>query len=55
LQAIDHPGISGLAVSSGSAGFLIIGLNALGQIQMGNEAHIRLIDTHAECDGRDDH
>ena len=54
-QAIGHPGAGGLAVAPGAAGFLIIGLDALRQIEMRHEAHVRLVDAHAERDGGDDH
>ena len=53
LQAIDHPGIGGQAVAAGAAGLLVIGFEALGQIEMGDEAHVGLVDAHAEGDGGD--
>ena len=53
LQAVDHPGICGLAVAAGAAGFLIIGFDAFGQIQVGNKAHIWFIYAHAKGDGGD--
>ena len=54
-QAIGHPGAGGLAVAAGAAGFLVIGLDALRQIEMRDEAHVGLVDAHAERDGGDDH
>ena len=51
LQAVHHPGVRGFAVAPGAARLLVIGLHALGQIQMGDEAHVRLVDAHAEGDG----
>ena len=53
LQAVDHPGICGLAIAAGAAGFLIIGFDAFGQIQMGDKAHIGFIYAHAKGDGGD--
>jgi hypothetical protein len=52
-QAVRHPCIRRSAVASGASGFLVIGLDALRQVEMGDEAHIRLVDAHAERDGRD--
>ena len=54
-QAIGHPGAGRLAVASGASGFLIIGLDAFRQIEMGDETHIGLVDAHAERDGGNDH
>ena len=54
-QAIGHPGAGRLAVAAGAAGFLVIGLDALRQIEMRDEAHVGLVDAHAERDGGDDH
>ncbi len=53
-QAIGHPGAGGLAVAPGSTGLLIIGLDAFRQIEMRHEAHVRLVDAHAERDGGND-
>ena len=54
LQAVDHPGIRRQSVAAGTPGFLVIRLDALGQIQVGDETHIRFVDAHAEGDGGDD-
>ena len=54
-QAVGHPGAGGLAVAPGAAGLLVIGLDALRQIEMRDEAHVGLVDAHAERDGGDDH
>ena len=51
LQPIDHPGGGRLAVTPGTARLLIIGFETLGQVQMHDEAHIGLVDAHAEGDG----
>ena len=52
LQAVDHPGVGGQAIPSGPAGFLVVGLHRLGHVQVGHEAHVRFVDTHAEGNGR---
>ena len=44
-----------IAVAPGAAGFLIIGLDRFGQRRMRHEAHVRLVDSHAERDRRADH
>src|SRR6266571_2284892 len=40
------------AGTTGAAGLLVVGLEALGQVEMGDEAHVGLVDTHAEGDRR---
>ena len=52
-QAVGHPRIRGQAVASGASGFLIVAFHALGQIEVGDEAHVGLVDAHAEGDGGD--
>ena len=54
LQAIGHPCVGRLAVAAGAAGLLVVGLDALRQVEVGDEAHVRLVDAHAEGDRRDD-
>ena len=51
LQTIGHPGITGQTVATGTTCLLIIGFNTFRQVQVGNETHIGLIDTHTESDG----
>ena len=53
LQPVGHPGVGRQAVAAGAAGLLVIGLEALGRVEMGDEAHVGLVDAHAEGDGRD--
>ena len=48
LQAVGHPGGGGLAVTAGAAGFLVVGFDAFRQVQVGDEAHVRFVDAHAE-------
>ncbi len=56
LQSVDHPCVGRLAVAPGAAGFLVVGLDALRQVEMGDEAHVGPVDPHAEGDGgNDDH
>ena len=38
----------GLAIASGAAGFLIVGLHAAGHLVVNDEAHVRAVDAHAE-------
>ena len=52
-HAVGHPGIGRQTVAAGAAGFLVIGLERLGRIEMRDEAHVGLVDAHAEGDGRD--
>ena len=54
-QAVDHPGIRGQAVAAGAAGLLVVRLDALRHVEVRDEAHVRLVDAHAEGDGRDHH
>ena len=49
--AMHHPGHGGEAVAAGPAGLLVVGLQTLGQIDVGHEAHVRFVDAHAEGDG----
>ena len=44
-----------IAVAPGAAGLLIIGLDRFGQAGMGDEAHVGLVDAHAERDRRAHH
>ena len=56
VQAIGHPDFSRQAIAAGSPGFLVIGLDGPRQVHVRHEAHIRLVDAHAEGDGgHDDH
>ncbi len=56
LQAVGHPGVGRLAVSTSSAGFLVVGLDRFRQRGMCHKAHVRLVDAHAKRNRRaDDH
>ncbi|CRP95037.1 hypothetical protein PAERUG_E5_London_17_VIM_2_12_12_01577 [Pseudomonas aeruginosa] len=52
LQTVGHPGVGRQAIAAGAAGFLVIGLEALGQVEVGDETHVGLVDAHAEGNGR---
>ena len=54
-QAVGHPGVGRQAVAAGAAGLLVVALDALGQVEVRDEAHVGLVDAHAEGDGRDHH
>ena len=55
LQAIGHPGIGGQPIASGAAGFLVVGFDAFGQVEVCHKAHVGFVDAHAEGNGGDDH
>ena len=55
LQPVGHPGIGRQAVAAGAAGLLVVALDALRQVEMRDEAHVGLVDAHAEGDGGDHH
>ena len=55
LQAIGHPGIGGQPIAPGAAGFLVVGFDAFGQIEVCHKAHVGFVDAHAKSDGGDDH
>ena len=50
-EPVAHPGFGGLAVAAGAAGLLIIGLDGGRHVEMGDIAHVGLVDAHAEGDG----
>jgi len=54
-QAVGQPSVGGQAVAPGAAGFLIVAFHALGQVEMGDEAHVGFVDAHAERHGGDHH
>ncbi len=55
VQAVRHPGRGRQTVAARPAGLLVVPLDRLGQVQVGDEAYVRLVDAHAEGDGRDHH
>ena len=46
-------GLGRFPVAPGAPRLLVVALDRLGQVQVGDEAHVRLVDAHAEGDGRD--
>jgi hypothetical protein len=53
LQAPRHPRFGRLAVASGTAGFLVVAFDRSRQIHVRDEAHVGLVDAHAESERRD--
>jgi hypothetical protein len=53
-QPVRQPGGGGQAVPTGPAGLLVIALDGLRQVEVGDETHVGLVDAHAERD-RGDH
>ena len=51
VQPVKREGVGGQAVAPGAANFLIIGFDARRHVGMGDEAHVGLVDSHAESDG----
>ena len=47
---MHHPGDGGQAIAARPARFLVVGLQALGQIHVRHKAHIRFVDAHAKGD-----
>ena len=45
--------VGAVAVAAGAADLLVVGFGAVRHIQVDDEAHVRTVDTHAECDGGD--
>ena len=54
-QPVGHPCIRRLSIAAGATGFLIIGFDALGQVEMRNKANVGFVDAHAERDGGSHH
>ena len=56
VQAVGEPGGRRQAVAAGATGLLVVALDRFGQVDVGDEAHVGLVDAHAEGDrGDDDH
>ena len=54
-EAVGHPRVRRHAVAARAPRFLVVAFDALRQIEMGDEAHVRLVDAHAERDRRAHH
>ena len=52
--AIERERVGGQAVAAGAADLLIVGLDRRGHVGVKDEAHVGLVDAHAEGDGRAD-
>ena len=55
LRAVQQQGLGRQAVAPGAPGLLVIALDVFGQVVVHHEAHIRLVDTHAEGNGGHHH
>ncbi len=53
-EAEEQQGLGGQAVAAGPARLLVVALDGLGQVVVHDEAHVGLVDAHAEGDGGDD-
>ena len=54
-EAEEQEGLGGQAVAPRPAGLLVVALDVLGQVVVHHEAHVALVDAHAEGDGGDHH
>ena len=53
-EAEGHPRFGGFAIATGAAGFLVVGFDRAGHVEVGDIADVRLVDAHAEGDGGDE-
>ncbi len=53
--APQHQRVGPCAVAAGAADLLVVALDRARQVGVADEAHVRLVDTHAEGDGCHDH
>ena len=53
-QPVREPHRGREPVTPRAARLLVVALDALGQVQVGDEAHVRFVDPHPERNGRDD-
>jgi hypothetical protein len=54
LGAVEEHGPRGLTVAPGAPELLVVGVDGLGDVVVDDEAHVVLVDAHAERDRRDD-
>ncbi len=54
-EAEEQEGLGGQAVAPAAPGLLVVALDGLGQVVVHDEAHVALVDAHAEGDRGDDH
>jgi hypothetical protein len=55
LVAVEGDAFAFAAIAPAATGFLVVALQALGDVVVDHEAHIGLVDAHAEGDGGHDH
>ena len=55
LGPVEEDRLGGLAVAPGAADLLVVGVDRVRRPGVEDEAHVRLVDPHAEGGGRDDH
>ena len=54
VETVEGQRVGGQTVAAGAADLLIVGLNRGRHVGVRDKAHVRLVDAHAEGDGRDD-
>ena len=54
VEAVAQPAFGGQAVAAGAAAFLVEVFDALGHVEVGDEAYVGFVYAHAEGDGGDD-
>ena len=54
-EAEEQQGLGGQTVAAAAPGLLVVALDGLGQVVVHDEAHVALVDAHAEGDRGDDH
>ena len=54
-ETVGHPRVRRHAVAARAARFLVIAFDALRQVEVSDEAHVRFVDAHAERDRRAHH
>lgn len=55
VEAVEGQGVGGQPVAAGAADLLIVALDVVGHVGVADEAHVRLVDAHAEGDGGGHH
>ena len=55
VVAVEHQAVALQAVAAATAGFLVVALDGLGRVVVNHEAHVGLVDAHAEGDGGHNH
>ena len=55
VVAVEHQAVAFQAVAAAAAGFLVVALDGFGRVIVNHEAHVGLVDAHAEGDGGHNH